>query len=244
MHYLTALGNVLGGLASGNLNVLNPVSSRFAGYQLAGGAIMSAQIAAGIVSSLASADAFMAGQVANDGSQVHYVNGVLTNRRDAETAALDVAGKTEMSTQLVYNPTAGPLDLVQAVFEGLGAISPQSLNIADMITGGATNWVGFSQGTRVIAGGISAADPGARSQVNFQGFGGQANVTTDTYRINSSRNVYLSGDVVAAPWSPAYGVQPTNWTAILLSNQSREREPGVKGFDHQFSNYYNYIKRF
>jgi hypothetical protein len=114
-----------------------------------------------------------------------------------------------------------------------------------MVNNGATNWIGFSQGTRVIANGFSMASSAAAAQVNFQGFGGQAFVTAAGYGLNSASNVTTMNDVVGSPISPINLLQPSNLLQDSTSNESREIISQFPDkFDHHFENYLPYIHAF
>jgi len=181
-------GSILG---SGNLGVLNPFRSEFAGYQVAGGAIATAGLAAGLPVSFATGDIMDSYQTITDGSQIH-VNGINTSA----AKGLGDAKASNLSYSENDSHFFGLGDLVQVVAESLGVITTPSIYLSQSIANGSNDLILHSQGTAVGANAIRLIPRSGRSEISVTGVGGQFNINAGHYGIGSSTNIVAEGDPI------------------------------------------------
>jgi hypothetical protein len=104
------------------------------------------------------------------------------------------------SSNFVVNNTHGIVrDLIQAVGQQTGAIDITAIRAAQVLraTGGG-NVVAHSQGTQVVRNGLSLLSTDIRSNITFQGFGGQTTIDANQFELKNASNSARRGDPVAA----------------------------------------------
>ncbi|MCX6958001.1 MAG: hypothetical protein NT164_05655 [Verrucomicrobiae bacterium] len=142
---------------------------------------------------------------------VNFVgNGVLMDedgaKRMAQSAMLGLH-ISENDITRIDNPTHGLFfDLVRCLGQNLGATDITSLKAADAFNAagpGEINTVMFSNATALFGGAMPFVRPEVRTQIHFQGFGGQWNINKDAYSLKRANNIRHPLDLVPmlTPWN-------------------------------------------
>lgn len=197
----TGINNIFSALGGDNpMDLINPFSRQFVGYQLLRGAATPGRIAGGIPFSILSGDIFDSQDPVTGAPTGISVNGIWNSSADAERVRRSVdSAYGKDSTVAVKNGTHffGIGDLFQILGEELGLITTPSLHAADVIRDiGATHAVGHSQGSSVFRGAVALLSDAERSDIHYQGFGPQSVINHSLYGLASASNEVRPGDPV------------------------------------------------
>jgi RHS repeat-associated protein len=170
-------------------------------------------------------------------SRTISVNGIDTPRFYMNLMRNNVATQMGLSSSQVYafpNNSMGKIfDFLRAGAQGLGAIDISAVMLAQTVnlagkdnSFGPINVIAHSNGSAVFGAATPYISSSTLSRIDYQGFGGQWNISQSQYRVHSSENTKNPEDPVPglSPFNAfqSYRIVPSQVTSSLLAPHNFE----------------------